>query len=80
MNNKGFAISSIMYSILVVFLILLLGILGMLGSRKVILDKVKKDLKESLETSGDEKIWDFMYTGNYQEFIVPSDGKYKIQL
>ena len=80
MNNKGFAISSIMYSILIVFLILLVGILGMLGSRKVILDKLKKDLKEELNNMNVANSWDFIYTGNYQEFVVPADGNYKIEL
>lgn len=80
MNNKGFAVSSIMYSILVVFLIILLGILGTLGSRKVVLDKLKKDLKEELENGTSENVWDFTFTGNYQEFVVPSNGKYKVEL
>ena len=41
LNNKGFAIASILYSIMVLFLLLLLSILGILGSRKAILDKNK---------------------------------------
>lgn len=80
MNNKGFAISSVMYSILVVFLIILVGILGTLGSRKVVLDKLKKDLKEELESGTSDNVWDFTYTGNYQEFVIPSSGEYKIEL
>ena len=48
LNNKGFAIASILYSIMVLFLILLLSILGMLGSRKATLDKNKKDIVNEL--------------------------------
>ena len=48
LNNKGFAIASILYSIMVLFLLLLLSILGILGSRKAILDKNKKDILDSL--------------------------------
>lgn len=48
LNNKGFAIASILYSIMVLFLMLLLCILGILGSRKATLDKNKKDILESL--------------------------------
>ena len=44
LNNKGFAIASILYSIMVLFLMLMLSILGMLGSRKATLDKNKKDI------------------------------------
>lgn len=40
-NNKGFAISGIIYSMIILFLMLMLLILMMLSSRKVILDKQK---------------------------------------
>ena len=48
LNNKGFAIASILYSIMVLFLLLLLSILGILGNRKAILDKNKKDILEEI--------------------------------
>ncbi len=48
MNNKGFAISSMIYSILLLFLMLILGVFILLGSRKVILDKVKNDIVTEL--------------------------------
>lgn len=48
LNNKGFAIASILYSVMVLFLMLLLSILGILGSRKATLDKNKKDIINSL--------------------------------
>ena len=44
MNNKGFAISSMIYSILLLFLMLILGVFALLGSRKIILDKVKSEI------------------------------------
>ena len=48
MNNKGFAVSGIIYSILILFLILIFGILSILGSRKLILDKFKNDVMNEL--------------------------------
>lgn len=51
LNNKGFAIASILYSVMVLFLILLLSILGILGSRKAILDKNKKDIVGDLNSA-----------------------------
>ena len=51
LNNKGFAISSILYSIMVLFLTLLLSILGMLGSRKATLDRTKKDILDELNSN-----------------------------
>ena len=53
MNNKGFAISGILYSILVIFLLVLLTILGTLGSRKVVLDKTKMEVFDMLNTGYD---------------------------
>jgi len=47
-NNKGFAISSMLYSILLLFLMLLLGVFAILGSRKVILDKIKSEIVTDL--------------------------------
>lgn len=41
LNNKGFAISTVMYIILIMALVLIVSILGMLSSRKMTLDKVK---------------------------------------
>ena len=40
LNNKGFAISSILYIILVLIIILLALSLAILNSRKLILDKI----------------------------------------
>lgn len=48
LNNKGFAISGILYSILILFLLLLTAILGILGSRKAVLDKTKNDVFKDL--------------------------------
>ncbi len=48
LNNKGFAISSMLYSILLLFLMLIVGVLAILGNRKVVLDKVKNEIITSL--------------------------------
>lgn len=44
LTNKGFAITSIIYSMLVLFLALLLLIMGNLANRKVLFDKEKSDI------------------------------------
>lgn len=58
LNDKGFAISGILYSILVIFMIVLFTILGTLGSRKVVLDKTKMEvfnmLNEESEVTTDQ--------------------------
>ena len=48
MNKKGFAVSGMIYAILVLFLILVFSILSILGSRKLTFDKLKKDVLTSL--------------------------------
>jgi len=51
MNKKGFAISGIIYSILVLFFILLFCILSLLGTRKLTLDKIKNTVIGKLEST-----------------------------
>ena len=48
LNNKGFAISGVLYSLLILFLALFIGVLGILASTKVSYDKVKNDVFNKL--------------------------------
>ena len=48
-NNRGFAVSSIIYSMLVLFLSLVLLIMSNLASRKVIFDKQKNDILDKFD-------------------------------
>jgi len=48
LNNKGFAISGILYATLILFLILMLGTLSILASGKFLLDKTKNNLVSKL--------------------------------
>lgn len=52
LNNKGFALTSIIYMLIVLFLLLLLLILSNLASRKVVLDKLKYDVKNKFGQGG----------------------------
>ncbi len=49
MNNKGYAVSGVLYTILLMFLLILSAILSMMSTRKVLLDKMKKDTLEKLD-------------------------------
>ena len=42
LNNRGFAISGTIYALMFLFIILIFATLGLLGSRKVVLDKYKQ--------------------------------------
>ena len=52
LNNKGFALTSIIYMLIVLFLMILLLILANLAQRKVVLDKIKNDVKTNLNQGG----------------------------
>ena len=51
LNNKGMAISGILYSVLVLFIVLVFGILSLLASTKFSFDKFRSDVKERLESA-----------------------------
>lgn len=64
LNKNGFAISSIIYSILILFLLLIFGILSILGSRKLIFDKMKNDVMNKLNGDVVEQPKDLRYKDN----------------
>lgn len=51
LNNKGFAISGIIYAIMFLFIIIIFAVLGLLGTRKLALDKYKKEVSNSIENN-----------------------------
>ena len=48
LNNKGFAVSSVMYSLLILAVSLMFGILAILVSRKMTLDKIKDNVRSTV--------------------------------
>ena len=54
MNKKGFAVSGVVYSVLILFLILIFGVIGILSSRKIVLDKMKNSVISEL--NGEELV------------------------
>ena len=51
LNNKGFAISGILYAVMLLFLTLVASLLALISNRKLILDKYKRDIKDELNFS-----------------------------
>lgn len=51
LNNKGFAISGTIYALMFLFIILIFATLGLLGSRKIILDKYKQGIVKDIQTN-----------------------------
>lgn len=54
MNNKGFAISGIVYSILILFLLLVFSVLGMLVTRKTALDKIRNNALQTISETASQ--------------------------
>ncbi len=82
MNKKGFALSSMIYTLLVICLALMLGILASLASQKFQFDKIGEIIHENLNSiikteEGSEFVFD--YTGDYQTFVAPTDGYYNFE-
>lgn len=48
LNNKGFAISGILYPLFILFLVLILGVIGTLSASKAVLDSNKSDVEKKL--------------------------------
>ena len=79
LNNKGFAISIIIYSVgslAVLTLILILAIdSGIRKNNTAIVDAIKDELN-----SASKSRWTFTYSGTPEAFTVPSTGKYKLEV
>lgn len=51
LNNKGFAITSVLYGLLILFVVLTSTYLAILSSKKNNIDKITEDLEEDYFTS-----------------------------
>ena len=56
MNNKGFAATGILYTLLMLFILLIMGILTMFYSRNGLLTKIKNDIKTEIAGTNEFKI------------------------
>lgn len=79
LNNKGFATTAIMYSILTLILMLLLGSMAYLANRKKVLDKIKQDTYNEVNEILSLDTVEYDYTGNSQTFKVLKSGYYKME-
>lgn len=78
MNNKGFAVSGIIYGLLVLFIILLIALLAMFNSRKAILDELKN--KVLYQVGSNTEINEFICNKETCEYKIALKGYYQITL
>ena len=74
MNNKGFAISSIVYAILIVFLILVVSILSLVVTRGSSLDKIKKNAIDTVKGIDDNAVSMDHIVADFTTFNITSDA------
>lgn len=79
MNNKGYAMSAVVYPLLLVCLIFILSIINNLDNKSNLLEKIKKRSNNTCEYSVGYT-WKYDYKGSEQKFDIPCDGIYKIEL
>lgn len=82
MNKKGFAVSGILYTILLIFLAIIYMLLMNFRNKKNLLDQLKSEVlnKNRLCEEKIGQVYTFDYTGDVQEFVTPCEGEYKIEL
>lgn len=71
LNKKGFVSSAVLYSLLLLFLALVLGLLALLSNRKQILDKLKGDIKSEINQTKNYK----KYENGTAIYYNPVTGK-----
>jgi len=67
MNNKGFAITGILYTLLLVFITILLMLLFNFQNKKNVLDKLKSDTLEDLSNYGIDAS-EVIFESDYEEW------------
>ena len=84
LNNEGFAISGILYAVMILFLTVVVALLAMISNRKLALDKYKKNVKaelnEAAETYGArvQIAPDTTYIRINEDEIIDFDAKNKV--
>ncbi len=78
MNNKGFAVSGIIYGLLVLFIIMLIALLAMFNTRKSVLDQLKNKVLN--EVGSNTEVKEFECTKGVCEYKILLKGYYNITL
>lgn len=80
MNKKGFAITGIIYTLMVLFIILIIALLAMFNDRKNLLDELRERVLNNINTSND--VVDAVYKAkNFkEEYTVKLRGYYDLEV
>lgn len=82
LNNKGFAITTVLYSLLLMATLILFLLIGSLSFERnttnEFVNTIKSELNSYTETNKIETL--FSYTGSPQTYIVPETGVYTLEV
>lgn len=79
-NNKGFAVSIILYSIATIICLVLILVLSVISGRIRIGNDTVDSIKNGLLSSGFDIGKEYSYIGDYQTFTADATGYYKFEL
>ena len=74
LNNKGFAISSVMYMILIMAIVLITLTLSLLSSRKLVLDKIKQETLNDIYNTPDISFKEVLNTLKSEAIVYAQDN------
>ena len=87
MNQKGFAVAGIIYTLLVIFIVLIVSLLAMFNSRKNVLDELKNKVLNNLNNTVDlepitfnPKTSNELANDEFYTYKVPTKGYYNFKL
>ena len=78
-NNKGFATSFIVFSLLVLFLIVMSILLFTLNGSSTLSSKLKESMINNIETPNIYNEYNYYYSNDVQVFIAPKNRVYNVK-
>lgn len=78
-NNKGFATSFIVFSLLILFLVVMSILLFTLNGSSTLSSKLKDNLITNIETPNLYNEYNYYYSNDVQVFIAPKDRIYNVK-
>ena len=82
-SKEGFISMTLVYTFLILFLFLMLGIMAAYAQKNKFLKAIDEKIRNDVETYVVDNFgreWEYSYTGNVQTFVAPQNGYYKIEL
>ena len=87
MNRKGFAVTGIIYTLMIVFIILIIALLSMFSDRKNLLDELKErvlddvnNYEEALNITYSAKSASELEQGEFYKYVVKVKGYYNLSI